>query len=145
MRISDWSSDVCSSDLGLIFIISVLLFQFRASRLDSLLYPNDVVGGCGIIERISAFASGFGVQMQEWLAPFDLLAATFLHVDASGLAVGPPAQLGDARHLPLFSLADAPTPRRAAWLALFCALSSFLPHLFFSLLPTFLSSFPPPH
>src|SRR3546814_12383479 len=97
MRISDWSSDVCSSDLGLIFIISVLLFQFRASRLDSLLYPNDVVGGCGIIERISEFASGFGVQMQEWLAPFDLLAETCLHVDASGLDVGRAGQLGEAR------------------------------------------------
>src|SRR3546814_6550180 len=106
MRISDWSSDVCSSDLGLIFIISVLLFQFRASRLDSLLYPNDVVGGCGIIERISEFASGFGVQMQEWLAPFDLLAETCLHVDASGLDVGRAGQLGEARQLAIIDMDD---------------------------------------
>src|SRR3546814_12440116 len=108
MRISDWSSDVCSSDLGLIFIISVLLFQFRASRLDSLLYPNDVVGGCGIIERISEFASGFGVQMQEWLAPFDLLAETCLHVAASGLDDGRAGQLGAAGQLAVLSMDGAP-------------------------------------
>src|SRR3546814_16389153 len=105
MRISDWSSDVCSSDH------SVLLFQFRASRLDSLLYPNDVVGGCGIIERISEFASGFGVQMQEWLAPFDLLAETCLHVAASGLDVGRAGQLGEARQLAIIDMDAAPGAR----------------------------------
>src|SRR3546814_16635542 len=105
MRISDWSSDVCSSDH------SVLLFQFRASRLDSLLYPNDVVGGCGIIERISEFARGFGVPMQEWLATFDLPAETCLPVDASGLAVARHAQRGEARTIPLNGMEQATGPR----------------------------------
>src|SRR3546814_8051880 len=68
MRISDWSSDVCSSDL-------------------------------------------FGVQMQEWLAPFDLLAETCLHVDASGLDVGRAGQLGEARQLAIIDMDDAPGAR----------------------------------
>src|SRR3546814_2584460 len=72
---------------------------------------NDVVGGCGIIERISEFASGFGVQMQEWLAPFDLLAETCLHVDASGLDVGRAGQLGEARQLAIIDMDDAPGAR----------------------------------
>src|SRR3546814_14909300 len=72
---------------------------------------NDVVGGCGIIERISEFASGFGVQMQEWLAPFDLPAETCPHVDASGLDVGRAGQLGEARQLAIIDMYDAPGGR----------------------------------
>src|SRR3546814_6474822 len=49
--------------------------------------------------------------MQEWLAPFDLLAETCLHVDASGLDVGRAGQLGAARQLAIIDMDDAPGAR----------------------------------
>src|SRR3546814_20169030 len=39
MRISDWSSDVCSSDLGVLHVVrDILIFELRAERF---LKPDD--------------------------------------------------------------------------------------------------------
>src|SRR3546814_12849689 len=59
--------------------------------------------------------------MQEWLAPFDLLAETCLHVDASGLDVGRAGQLGAARQLAIIDMDDAPGPRGADGRGLYSA------------------------
>src|SRR3546814_8541325 len=39
MRISDWSSDVCSSDLGNIFFMSIITFSIRSDTSNSVMLP----------------------------------------------------------------------------------------------------------
>src|SRR3546814_20921319 len=111
MRISDWSSDVCSSDLGLIEKAKDLLLD----RLDDTLEPlARVIGGKAVWDEMKENAllsttavargmdgrlveSGGAAQvarlLDEWAGQDDEVAPHLAAPDAGPILLAPPSQL----------------------------------------------------
>src|SRR3546814_3789837 len=69
MRISDWSSDVCSSDLELVLRLPQHSGRAELAPFEHFAAPRDQAGHCAILpdeaadgEALAPFAHGYGVE-----------------------------------------------------------------------------------